>query len=340
MDKSVISESHSELRKFLRRVLIFAATPLLAYIPYLPVGIFYGEQILQRVKGPTDQQQVENSFRGAANREYDLLLLGNSRVYRGINPDQFEVPAFNFACDSDAFNQMYFKLKWVREHGKSPGIVVLGVDPFQFSHMHDARNHLYGEYFGEAYLADYPPAPYAAEKYYWRHFPKRLNPKYLLMSSDDRPFFRENGQYIRPGKALATDRVSRRAKRLPLQVSYFERILEDCRQHGTQVFLCLMPTRSEELAVYAAGQVDEFRQFIAGYTNPQVVFLDFAEDPSYVLSDYTDITHLNEVAADRFSRQLSTAMFHLNDRSSEIERIAVEEKSVPVTPVGLVRERL
>lgn len=306
-----------ELRFFLRRATMFLAVPLVLYIPYLPVGVLFGEAILQRVKGPTDQQQIENSFSGAVARDYDLLILGNSRVYRGINPDELAIPSFNFGCDSDTFSQIYHKLQWVRRQGRAPAYLLVGVDPFQFSFLPDVRNHLYGPYLGSDYLADYPARPWAAELYWLRHFPKRLNPKYLFQFATERPFVRANGQYIRPGQALATDRVSRTARRLPIQVHYFEALLQDCQQHGTTVFLCVLPTRLEELAAYEPNDFSEFQQFLSRYLNSRTHLLDFSISHSFKLQDFTDITHLNEVAANEFSRQLSVAILDRLERDPD-----------------------
>lgn len=334
-----MTRDESEVKFFLRKVVMFLIMPLVAYIPYLPIGILYGEMFLQRVKGPSDQQQVDNSFSGAASRDYDLLILGNSRVYRGINPDQLAIPSFNFGCDSDTFNQMYYKLKWVREQGRSPQFLVAGVDPFQFSFLPDVRNHFYSAHFDDAYLADYPPKPYAAERYKLRHFPKRLNPKYLFLPTDDRPFMRENGQYVRPGHPSPTDRVTRSARRLPIQIQYFEKLLADCRENRTKVFLCVMPTRAEELASYQPNEVEEFMTFLSGYLDSEITLLDFARDPSFILDDFSDITHLNEIAANRFSRQLSDAMLARISASRSSPEIAAEPRRPPVRSVSISDEK-
>ena len=110
--------------------------------------------------------------------------------------------------------------------------------------------------------------------------------------------------------------------RLPLQVDYFERILADCRAHGTQVFLCMLPIRVEERNAYRDGEIDEFMTFINGYTSEDVVLIDFTFDESYVMSDYTDITHLNEAAADRLSGQLNDSIMSRLQRFEPHTRIA------------------
>jgi hypothetical protein len=290
----------------------------------------YGPQLLERAKGPSAQTQTDHAFRHAESRDYDLLILGNSRVYRGLNPDRFSTPTFNFACDNDTYNQMYYKLKWLRDRGKAFRYLVIGVDFFQFEFISHYRNHLYAPYLGEAYMADYEPRPYAEKKLRLKKYIRSLNPKYLFVPDNGRTFLRDNGQYIKPGTARPSDRTDRTTVRLPLQVDYFERILADCREHGTQVFLCMLPIRVEENNAYRDGEIDEFMKFIDGYTTDDVVLIDFTFDESYVMSDYTDITHLNEAAADRLSGQLDDSIMSLLNRFESHSRIAARPSGATV----------
>lgn len=319
-----------EIRQFRKRVLQFVFAPLLLYIPWLPFGIVFGPQLLERAKGPSAQTQTEHAFRNAESREYDLLLMGNSRIYRGLNPDRFSVPTFNFACDNDTYNQMYHKLKWLRDRGKQFQYLVIGVDFFQFEFISHYRNHLYAPYLGEAYLADYEPRPFAEKKLWLKKYIRSLNPKYLFIPDNGRTFLRDNGQYIKPGTASPSDRTDRTTRRLPLQVDYFERMLADCREHGTQVFLCMLPIRLEERNAYEDGDIEEFMEFIRQYTNDDVVLINYSFDESYVMSDYTDITHLNEAAADRLSEQLDSSIMSMLDRMESDSRIAAKPSGTPV----------
>ncbi|WP_461488949.1 hypothetical protein, partial [Pontibacter sp. HJ8] len=69
--------------------------------------------LTQSAYGPTTKAQIEQSFENALRKDYDMLILGNSRIYRGINPEKFSTNAYNFAHDDDSYNQMYYKLKYV-----------------------------------------------------------------------------------------------------------------------------------------------------------------------------------------------------------------------------------
>jgi predicted peroxiredoxin len=315
-----------EISRFRRRVWCFILTPCLLLVPWLPIGVIYGQFFLERAKGPTSETQINNSFHGAETREYDLLMLGNSRIYRGLNPDRFSIPSYNFGCNDDTFNQLYFKLKWLRERNVSFRYLVMGVDLFQFSYMSDYRNEVYTRYFGEPYLADYESHPWKDRGMQLRAFIRSLNPKYMFTPNNGRIFQRDNGQYIKPGRAKPTDTARRTTKRLPANVEYFENILADCQEHGVKVFLCMPPTRPEERNCYQEGEIEDFMQFIRQYVTEDVVLIDYTFDEGYAMSDFTDITHLNEAAAERFSVQLNESLMNYLTPIHDQTRIAVDTK--------------
>ena len=321
-------EMDRDLWAFIRRVLLFVSIPLLVYLPYLPVGIFFGNSILERANGPDTESQITSSFQIADHREFDLLLLGNSRIYRGLNPDQFSIPTFNFGCDNDSFNQMYYKLKWLRDRNHHITSLVLGVDYFQFSVWKSDRNFAYSRFLDPEYAAGYPPDRSTEFRRWLRRFPKTLNPKYLLTSAADRPYLRTSGQYIFPGTAQPTDSVARDSRRNTLLVSYFERILDDCEAHGTKVFLCIMPMRHEEIRAYRPGEIEEFRKFLAPYLDDDVRLIDLSTDHEFTVADFTDITHLNASAADRCSDRLNGLI--MNDLSEDEGNLRLTEN--PETP--------
>jgi len=200
----------------------------------------------------------------------------------------------------------------------------MGIDFFQYAFLSDKKNYLYSRYFDEAYLEDYKEKPFAGVL---RQFNKRiraLNPKYLLMSPENRPFLRDNGQYICPGVAKVTDSVVRRTRRLPIQLKYFEKILQDCEEHGTRVTMCMLPIREAEQRAYDKSQIEEFMGFITPYTSENVDLIDLTFDDNYKMTDYTDITHLNEAAAEQLSVQLDSLITPALRTTDSRSRIVLE----------------
>jgi hypothetical protein len=67
----------------------------------------------------------------------------------------------------------------------------------------------------------------------------------------------------------------------------------------------MLPVRPKEQKCYREGETDEFMDFIRGYVSDDIALIDYTMDERYVMSDYTDITHFNESAAERISSQLN-----------------------------------
>ena len=59
------------------------------------------------VRGPSTKELVDFNFNHALENNYNLLILGNSRIYRGINPDKLSLSAYNFAFDAEYSNQYW-----------------------------------------------------------------------------------------------------------------------------------------------------------------------------------------------------------------------------------------
>lgn len=261
--------------------------------------------------GPSTKKQINIQFKNAISKKYDLLILGNSRTYRGVNPDILSFNTYNFSHDNDSYNQMFYKLKYILNKGKSIKYLILGVDYFQFSFKSDTRNYAYGNWLGIDYLNDYKKSLYS---YRMGYLKSNMNPKKLFPLRTDRskPFLKENGQYIKPGVARKSDSVIRNIKRLNFQVEYFERIVKACKSENIKVFLVMLPVRENELKNYNERELQNFDVFIDRYVNDSNVFyVNYSELKGFSYNDFTDITHLNESAANRFSKQLSKDILRL-----------------------------
>jgi hypothetical protein len=139
---------------------------------------------------------------------------------------------------------------------------------------------------------------------------------YLGGYFEERPktthFLKQNGQFVaKPKKAKITDSSNYSIERLAVQTSYFEKILNFCKTKGIQVFIVMPPTRKSALANFKPEQMIEFDDFIVSHTNKNIHFLNFTNTPGYTIDDFTDITHLNELAANRFTRELNTKIVSL-----------------------------
>ena len=299
--------------RFGLKLLLFVAIAGLLLVLYLRAAT----TALKALHGPSTAEQIHESFANALHRKYDCLVMGNSRIYRGVNPDLFWCAAYNFSHDNDSFAQDYFKLKYLEQHGVAVNYLVLGVDYFEFSFLSSSRNYVYGSYFGSEYLGNFHDSlndqfnAYMSLKF-TQSFPSVM--AYWFGYAHDaaesnRSHLKPNGQYIvafHKSKEWWRDTAKRESNRLPVEEAYFEKILAYTQQHQIATLLIMPPTRDDELKSYDTATIKEFdelfqtkaRQYGAHYLN-------FSTNKKFALEDYMDSTHLTPEAADRFSRMLS-----------------------------------
>jgi hypothetical protein len=296
------------------------------------IGLYLGfsTRVIENTMGPGTERQIDSSFNWALNNHYEILILGSSKFYRGLNPDAFRIPAFNFAHDNDAYNQMYYKLLYLKEHNISFNYLIISVDYAPFSNISETRNHLYKKYFDPEYFKDYRlgAATTGKTKYDFNEsfnrfmnirftmtFPRFVASIPVLISRKkphNIPYMRANGQYIKPGKSTPDLFISRKYSSLELQEHYFHKILDHCHREKIKVFLILPPFQENDLKLYPEENISFYKEYFSNLEDSiNIWYLDYSTSPLFSEQDFTGLAHLNENAADRFS-------VILNDRIEEI----------------------
>ena len=319
------------MKHSLLRLLLFALA--VAALALVVEGV--ARPLWPEAAGPSLQERIDYGFAGVKARRYECVAVGNSRVYRGLNPDRLGLTAFNFAQDDDAFNQIYYKLRYMEDHGVVATTIVIGVDYFQVSFLSDRRNFAYALHFAPAYMDDFERPPqeglgrvvWAAlhpideagfNAFMIRHFTR---PAALLLerglakfrgeppAPPVRVFVKENGQYVVEAPAGPIGPIERDATRLPIQEHYFEAALEWARRNGVRLFLVMPPLQERELASYAPGVIETFDRWLESRARAHgATYLNFSTHPGFGDGDFADVTHLTADAADRFSELLGDAI--------------------------------
>ncbi|PKP46456.1 MAG: hypothetical protein CVT95_06985 [Bacteroidetes bacterium HGW-Bacteroidetes-12] len=305
------------MKKFLKNIFKFLLPPFI----YSIIAMIVMPDLLSIVNGPSTKQQINYSFKNAISKDYELLISGNSRTYRGLNPNIFSLNTFNFSHDNDSYNQIYYKLNYLLERNKKFNYLILGVDYFQFSFKSDTRNYVYGDLLGNEYMNDFDNSNILLEKV--KYLLDNVNPKKLLSLKlkKNKPFLRENGQYIKHGVASENDSIKRDINLLDFQVSYFKKIINLCKSKNIKVFIVMLPTRQNELDSYTEIELNEFNSFIKeNIDNKNEYYLNYSKIKNFTVNDYTDLTHFNESSANRFSRMLDKDLSKLVNKTNEIKK--------------------
>ena len=275
------------------------------------------DRLATRILGPNTKTQIKESFQNALTSCATNWILGNSRVYRGLNPDKMSKSWYNFAHDNDSYNQMYYKLEFLLNNNCSIDTLIIGTDYFQFGVFSDTRNYVYDGLFGKEYIKDYNSW---RVKEVYGNFKRFLITKqssfhsallnvniWLVGGKKNLPYFRANGQYINDqGNAKEEDRIERDSTMLDIQKRYFEKILIICKNQDINLFVLMMPVRDNELSCYSESYTNTFNDYIerslkdAGYEN---CFIDMSNNTDFKdYKMYTDITHFNSESADRYTK--------------------------------------
>lgn len=307
------------MKKFISKIFVFIVCISLILYVYCLVSL----RASVKYNGINTVSQLEISFEQAVEKDYECYFLGNSRIYRGINPDKFTgVQTYNFAHDNDNYNQMYYRLLYLLKNNTDFQYLVIGTDYFQFSFLGDSRNYIYDRIFGAEYIRDYNDSPvrefFDNVEQYWkiRRESARFCIPYLRgePATENIGHLKANGQYIMPGTATPEDTIIRSAHVMEIQYKYFQRIIECCADNNIELYVVMPPARDEELSSYTDEQRTDFDAMIQEalaehYAGHYINCSDLPEFKHY--SNYTDITHLNEEAADAFSEYLND-VFTLN----------------------------
>lgn len=299
------------------------------------VVVFYLNNIsaiVTHIMGISTEQQIVQGFENAVNKKYDCLILGSSKFYRGVNPDKITaINSFNFSHDNDAFNQIYYKLLYLKKKNALKfKYVIVGVSCFQFSFLSDTRNYVFNRYFDDEYQKDFEKESGFFSLFSFKEKENKLNefvtinisntvPYFMLgvksiilnKKEEEKSFLKSNGQYIvRPvTKASPNDKMLFKSNVLPVQYKYFEKIIEFTSQNNIKLILVNMPMRETEIKSFSDSIIARFDNLFQSKTNNNKVFyLNFGRVNQFTINDYMDYTHLNPEGADKFSVMLNDSL--------------------------------
>jgi hypothetical protein len=299
----------------------------------------WGTRAVRLYYGPGTDERLRLGFTNALKQSYRCVALGNSRMYRGLDPEQLKLPTYNFAHEDAFFNQCYFKLLFLERHDIHPDILLLNVDYFSFSSLPDSRNYIFADYFDPAYLNDFRAAHKATllgwlwHKDFFQTYNENFNRWMTVHLSHGIPailgcsfrflrhqplraarYVKDNGQYVVMGaQAYSTDYIVRDSRRLAVQVRYFERILDYAAKHHMKVAMIMLPLRDGELKNYDTLEIRKIDAYIQSKMNSTVTYFNYSTSPLFTIDDYADITHLTPAGAKKFTLMLD------NDLSKWLE---------------------
>lgn len=277
--------------------------------------------------GPNMDEQIKQQFRAIDDKQYDTIILGNSRLYRGINPELLNSNCYNFAFDNDSFLECYYKIKYLEKIDKLPKCIILGVDYFEFSFVSAGMQATYDLYFDKEYdnvIANCQSLSFDTKSNFDKKINKLIN-NFCIMNyynatsylfnrfilKDKRvSYVSEYGQYkIYPQpKATLGDYLTRSSLIMNEQKEAYLKIFELAEQNNITIVQVMLPTRDIELNCYTVEEKNQLDQLFNSQNKS--IYMNFSQLEDFNINYFMDDTHLNLKGADKFSSILNEKLIN------------------------------
>lgn len=308
----------------MRRSLPFLAKLLLFVLPPLALLGWLEFELSRHPEG-----LEEKALAWKADSTAQVLVLGSSHAWYGLDPAAFSRPAHNLAYVSQTlyFDSALLASALKRTH--PPTTVVQVLSPFSLIEELDrlpdgARSWSYARAFGIA-----PPAslPLLDSRRFSRVFYMGNWRAVKLALRGFRPDARQIG--IRPDGGLAFHpardtslapaflarrrrdewRSTMQPALLPVQKARLRALLSLCRSRGVRMVLVRTPLRQELSSILDPGPERDLTAFLDTLSRSGTEVLDFSRSPDYGPEDFVDMDHLGRAGSQRFTRRLDSLLF-------------------------------
>jgi hypothetical protein len=256
----------------------------------------------------------------------EVLILGNSHAYYGLNPEFFQIPTYNFANISQNlyFDKLLFdkhihnfkKLKWV----------ILNIEYTTLSHTDDIEGETWRKYFYQSQMGiEVDLIPFYDVRQYSlsvsRPLKNSLNTieqyieKQTLVDCNESgwgySYTNENSstnmEYV---AEIVTKKHEDHSLDFSQNLNKIEAIIEQCKQRNIQVLLISMPvykTYAERVNSHKVSKIHQSAEKVAKkYDN--VFYLNLFSDTTFMDSDFFDPDHLNHQGAKKCTQIVNAFM--------------------------------
>jgi len=297
---------------------------LLALVANLGTHWFYAYCVLPKSIPERTRQQFL-----AAPEEHRVLFVGDSHVKNGVDPRP--IPgAFNFAVEGETYLQGYYKVRTILAEDDSLKTIVLPVDPHSFGSFRKLRilNPLFWSHYVDFIEVAQETGEYSLiSKWVQSRFASHLGSGTGFVRGVGVLLLKREHELIqgyRPYKTSFADlspeeRSARARARVEMHfssethldellLSYFERTIALCREHGVEVKLVSYPLTDEFVREMEPHFPEaEFQARVAAILDEHptgVEWLEYRNVFSGRPELFKDVDHLNERGAKLFSEML------------------------------------
>lgn len=285
-------------------------------LPFLIIGIFL-EGHLRKIPNDYDIKQL--NFH-AAKDDLEVLILGNSHAFYGLNPIFFDKEAFNFAYVAQSLP--YDQLLLEKHISKLPNLdlILLNISyPSFFFDLLESPE----AYRGTYYYTRYGLKNLGSLKYKWEITGIRLKEnlsflrKYWLRGKintyTDENGWGSNYSFVKKqdleqtGIKYAKMHTFKNAEAFIINKSALESLMKLAEDNRINIILFSTPIHFHYRENMNDEQWTKAKKVISEleYKYGNVKYLDFSEDERFIDDDFFDADHLNNVGAEKLSKLLN-----------------------------------
>jgi len=285
----------------------------------LPVFIILLSTELLIRKIPNDYKYKKSQLDSISN-SINILILGSSHAYYNVNPDYFDMPAYNAAHSSQTLKYDWLIARKYLDHADSLKFLLIPISYFSFfeSMEHDTEAWRQKNYYLYYHINEPVSFNY---KFELTSLPVRVNLKRVY----DHYIKGKKGLFVN-SKGFATDfvagkkidleqkgleAVSRNTKRdrsfARENFKYLQNIIDEANRKNTRVILFTAPAYHSYRNNLDRGQQLESDELLERIlqNNPSVVYRNYLSDPGFLRFDFYDADHLNHLGAKKFTLKLN-----------------------------------
>ncbi|KAA3622994.1 MAG: hypothetical protein DWP94_06935 [Flavobacterium sp.] len=251
-----------------------------------------------------------------------ILILGSSHSYYGLNPEYFSKKTYNF---SNISQSLYFDELLLKKHLDSLQnlkAVVLTIGYFTLSQEDDGLEDRWRKYFYDQQMdLDVPSVSILDPKKYSlalsRKFSRSVDlvkeycEEGTIISHSPNGYGIQDSSDILANKEEIAHIIARKHENGSLDFESnrerIERIIAMCQANGVQVFFVQMPAHPayvEALDLNKWKKIDELLEEVS-HTSNLVHHIDLTRHPAFTVDDLRDADHLTNDGATKCSKLLS-----------------------------------
>lgn len=295
----------------------FILKTILLLIPVI-IGVAFSEIVPRR---SDNDYKYKNNWLSENASSVQVLNLGSSHAYFGIDPTQFELMEFNGAHVSQDIHYDYFIFNKFVDKMKALEYLILPISYFTpTSNLEEGEE----QWRVKSYCIYYHCPYHLFEPEYNLEIYNGIHPGVIIrtfLGWQSNRYCTDLGQGTqykleyrsenwKSSGATAAKRHTRNcinSERIEQNKQWVKEIIENCEKSGIKVILLTTPTYDTYREHLNPEQLEEMKKFCIDIQNSSrnVIYLNMLNDQRFIECDFYDADHLNEHGAIKLSKILN-----------------------------------